>query len=64
MAEKNLGDLKAKFKVDVDQVTKLVKGVSDMRKDFATMETQLKKVNEQLNNVFTNLNKIKGVGGL
>ena len=64
MAEKNLGDLKAKFKVDVDQVTKLVKGVSDMRKDFATMETQLKKVNEQLNIVFTNLNKIKGVGGL
>lgn len=64
MAEKNLGDLKAKFKVDVDQVTKLVKGVSDMRKDFATMETQLKKVNEQLNNIFKNLTKIKGVGGL
>ena len=48
MAEKNLGDLKAKFKVDADQVTKLVKGVSDMRKDFEGMEKQLVKVNKQL----------------
>ena len=64
MAEKNLGDLKAKFKVDVDQVTKLVKGVTDMRKDFEGMEKQLVKVNKQLNDVFKNLTKIKGVGGL
>lgn len=64
MAEKNLGDLKAKFKVDVEQVNKLVKGVADMRKDFGTMEAQLKKVNTQLNTMFATLTKIKGVGGL
>ena len=42
MAEKNLGDLKAKFKVDVDQMEKLVTGITTIRKDFAALNTTLK----------------------
>jgi len=41
MAEKNLGDLRAKFKVDVDQMDKLVKGVKSIRTDFDALSKSL-----------------------
>ena len=64
MAEKNLGDLRAKFKVDVEQMEKLVKGVKSIRTDFNNLDTTLKKVNTQLSTTLGLLRQIKGAGGL
>ena len=64
MAEKNLGDLKAKFKVDVDQMDKLVKGVKSIRTDFDALNKTLKTVNEQLNKTLRALQGIQKTGGV
>jgi len=64
MAEKNLGDLRAKFKVDVDQMEKLVKGVKSIRTDFDALSKSLKNVNTQLSQTLKHLQQIKAAGGL
>jgi len=64
MAEKNLGDLKAKFKVDVDQMEKLVKGITTIRTDFKALDTTLTSVNKKLNATLAALQRIKGLGGV
>lgn len=64
MAEKNLGDLRAKFKVDVDQMEKLVKGVKSIRTDFDALSKSLKNVNTQLAQTLKHLQGIKSAGGL
>ena len=64
MAEKNLGDLRAKFKVDVDQMDKLVKGVKSIRTDFDALSKSLKSVNAQLTQTLKHLQNIKAAGGL
>jgi len=64
MAEKNLGDLKAKFKVDVDQMEKLVKGITTIRTDFKALDTTLTSVNRKLNATLAALQRIKGLGGV
>lgn len=64
MAEKNLGDLRAKFKVDVDQMDKLVKGVKSIRTDFDALSNSLRGVNEQLSQTLKHLQGIKAAGGL
>lgn len=64
MAEKNLGDLRAKFKVDVDQMEKLVKGVKSIRTDFDALSKSLKNVNTQLSQTLKHLQGIKAAGGL
>lgn len=64
MAEKNLGDLKAKFKVDVVQMEKLVTGITTIRKDFDALNTSLVKVNEKLSKTLTLLQGIQRAGGV
>ena len=64
MAEKNLGDLRAKFKVDVDQMEKLVKGVKSIRTDFDALKLSLKAVNSELNKTLDALKGIQSAGGM
>ena len=64
MAEKNLGDLKAKFKVDVVQMEKLVTGITTIRKDFDALNTSLGKVNEKLSKTLRLLQGIQQAGGV
>ena len=64
MAEKNLGDLRAKFKVDVDQMEKLVKGVKSIRTDFDALKLSLKAVNSELNKTLNALKGIQSAGGM
>ena len=64
MAEKNLGDLRAKFKVDVDQMDKLVKGIKSVRGDFEYLKNNLASINTNLKKTLDYLREIKGLGGL
>lgn len=64
MAEKNLGDLKAKFKVDVDQMEKLVKGITTIRSDFDLLNKSLDSVNKKLNTTLAALQGIQKAGGI
>lgn len=64
MAEKNLGDLKTKFKVDVDQMEKLVKGIKAVRGDFDWLSKNLTKINTELNKTLKALQGIQKLGGI
>ena len=64
MAEKNLGDLRAKFKVDVDQMDKLAKGIKSVKADFAYLKNNLGTINTELKKTLDYLREISGLGGL
>ena len=64
MAEKNLGDLKAKFKVDVDQLEKLVSGITKIRGDFDFLNRNLDSINTKLNTTLATLQGIQQAGGV
>ncbi len=64
MAEKNLGDLRAKFKVDVDQLDKLAKGIKSVRTDFQYLKNNLKQINNDLKETLNSLQQISNLGGL
>jgi hypothetical protein len=64
MAEKNLGDLKAKFKVDVDQLEKLVSGITKIRGDFDFLNRNLDSINTKLKTTLATLQGIQQAGGV
>ena len=64
MVEKNLGDLRAKFKVDVDQMDKLAKGIKSVRADFKYLKDNLKGINNDLKQTLQHLKAISRLGGL
>lgn len=64
MAEKNLGDLRAKFKVDVDQMDKLAKGIKSVKADFAYLKNNLGTINTELKKTLDYLREISGLGGI
>ncbi len=64
MAEKNLGDLRAKFKVDVDQMEKLAKGVTSVKTDFKYLKDNLAAINDGLKEALGHLREISSLGGL
>lgn len=64
MAEKNLGDLKAKFKVDVDQLDKLASGIAKIRGDFDFLNKNLDNINKKLNATLATLQGIQQAGGV
>jgi cell wall-associated NlpC family hydrolase len=64
MAEKNLGDLRAKFKVDVDQMDKLANGIKSVKADFAYLKNNLGTINTELKKTLDYLREISGLGGL
>lgn len=63
---KAMGDLKARFRVDVQSLDKLAAGVSSIRKDFEYLNKTLPKINDQLNKTLKTLQgiqKAQGGGG-
>ena len=64
MAEKNLGDLRTKFKLDTESIDKLAKSVKGVRGDFEWLSKNLTKINTQLDKTLKTLQGIQKLGGL
>ena len=59
MAEKNLGDLRTKFKLDTESIDKLAKSVKGVRGDFEWLSKNLTKINTQLDKTLKTLQGIQ-----
>ena len=64
MAEKNLGDLRTKFKLDTESIDKLAKSVKGVRGDFEWLSKNITKINTQLDKTLKTLQGIQKLGGL
>ena len=64
MAEKNLGDLRTKFKLDTESIDKLAKSVKGVRGDFEWLSKNLTQINSKLDKTLKALQGIQKLGGL
>ena len=64
MAEKNLGDLRTKFKLDTESIDKLAKSVKGVRGDFEWLSKNLTQINTKLDKTLKALQGIQKAGGL
>ncbi len=64
MAEKNLGDLRTKFKLDTESIDKLAKSVKGVRGDFEWLSKNLTQINTKLDKTLKALQGIQKLGGL
>jgi hypothetical protein len=61
---KAMGDLRSRFRVDVQSLDKLVAGITQIRKDFEYLNKSLPKINDQLNKTLRTMQGIQKTGGL